>query len=357
MTFMPWHQPERRWPTPPVWLIGAVVLAHALLLLGTPRRDAPAPSAARAVPVLTRAIAPAPQPTATTQPAAPPAQTHAAQEPTSRAPAAPPAARAAVPRAARAVIPRARPADRPAPVAARAAPTTAPEAAPTAAATPTPSAPVRIPDAATLRYQVTGVARGLAFETDAELHWRREGARYEAVWSARLPLGGTRTQRSEGAITPAGLAPERYGESARGERAAHFDAAGARIRFSANTPDALLEAGAQDRLSATLQLAALLAAAPERYPVGTRIRMQTAGTREADHWVWEVQPDETLLLAGRELPSAKLVREPRGDYDSRIELWLARALEYLPVRLRATRPGGDVADQQLSGTHIGEPAR
>ena len=163
----------------------------------------------------------------------------------------------------------------------------------------------------------------------------------------RLPLVGARTQRSEGALTPAGLAPERYAEQARGERAAHFDAAGGRIRFSANTPDATLEPGAQDRLSVSLQLAGLLAAAPARYPPGSVITLQTTGVREAGPWRWEVHEDETLQIDGQAVPCAKLVRQPRGEYDTRIELWLARTLGHLPARLRVIQAGGDVADQVL----------
>jgi hypothetical protein len=41
------------------------------------------------------------------------------------------------------------------------------------------------------------------------------------------------------------------------------------------------------------------------------------------------------------------VRHPRKEYDTRVELWLARTLDYLPARLRITQANGDVADQQL----------
>jgi hypothetical protein len=216
---------------------------------------------------------------------------------------------------------------------------------------------VRVPGAATLRYQVTGQARGLPYEASAELHWRRAGQRYEAEWSVDLPLLGTRTQRSEGRVTASGLAPERFAERARGERAAHFDFEGGRIRFSANTPDAVLAPGAQDRLSVTLQLTALLAAAPERYPPGTQITLQTAGVRDAEPWVWEVQADETLPLAGRALATVRLLRAARHEYDTRVELWLAPALGHLPVRLRLTQANGDVADQQLQSLDDTPPPR
>ena len=42
--------------------------------------------------------------------------------------------------------------------------------------------------------------------------------------------------------------PERFADRSRSEKAAHFDAANQRIRFSNNAPDAELRPGAQDRL-------------------------------------------------------------------------------------------------------------
>ena len=109
-----------------------------------------------------------------------------------------------------------------------------------------------------------------------------------------------------------------------------------------------LESGAQDRLSSVLQLGGLIAADPGRYPPGSQLSLQTAGVREADPWRWQVLDDEVLHIDGQQVPCVRLLRAPRHDWDTRIELWLARPLDYLPVRLRVTQAGGDVADQQLS---------
>lgn len=209
---------------------------------------------------------------------------------------------------------------------------------------------MRLPPSATLRYRVTATGRGAETEGESELVWTLGALHYRASWSLDLPTSrahGQRHQLSEGGVTPRGLVPQRYSVTARGERAAHFDAAGARIRFSANTPDAAWRADGQDRLSALLQLSALLAAAPERYPPGTLITLQTAGAREAEDWHWRVEGDELLTVAGRELPSAKLVREPAKPYEPRIELWLARPLGLLPVRMRTTAANGDMLEHNL----------
>ena len=363
--------PRRPWPKPPWALLAAVVLAHGLLLGAVPPR--PATPSLRPPPVLLRvvhtptAMAPAAPPTPVTAP--PHRPTPALRPAESRPPRAPAARPTPPPAVVRSAL--ARPtggAPRPVPVslamadagaaplapmalAARSGDVPADAAAATMAAAPaSPTAPLaaaQLPPSATLDYRVSGSTRGLAFEAEAQLRWRRDGARYEAAWTVRMPLLGQRTQHSEGALGAAGLAPERYAEQTRGERAAHFDASGGRIRFSANTPDVALQPGAQDRLSVSLPLGGLIAAAPQQHPPGSTIVLQTAGVRDAEPWRWEVLPDETLQIDGREVPCTKLVRQPRRDYDTRVELWLARPFGYLPARLRVTQANGDSVDQLL----------
>ena len=96
-----------------------------------------------------------------------------------------------------------------------------------------------------------------------------------------------------------------------------------------------------------LQLSALLAGDPTRYPLGTMLSFQTVSQREAEVWQFKVDNEETLSLPYGELPSIKLLRTPRRDFDQRIELWLAPSLGYLPVRLRITNANGDFVDQLL----------
>ena len=209
--------------------------------------------------------------------------------------------------------------------------------------------PVQIPPAATLDYAVTGTARGLPYTTQSQLRWQPEASRYQAEWVTQAGAAGAVARRwqSQGLVTATGLMPERFAEKTRSERAAHFDAAGQRIRFSANTPDAEWSAGGQDRLSAVLQLAGMLAAAPARYPPGSQIALQTAGARDAPTWVWQVLDDETLDIAGRPVPCAVLVHQPEAPYEPSTALWLARQFGHLPVRLRTTQANGDTLEHQL----------
>ena len=126
--------------------------------------------------------------------------------------------------------------------------------------------------------------------------------------------------------------------------AAHFDQAKGRVTFSANTPEAAIGAGAQDRLSVFIQLGALLAADPGRFVPGTEIALTTVSARSADRWTFTIEGPETLELPAGPTPALKLQRLPRKDYDQKAELWVAPGLGYLPVRIRITQANGDFAD-------------
>ena len=59
---------------------------------------------------------------------------------------------------------------------------------------------------------------------------------------------------------------------------------------------------------------------------------------------------ETLRIDDKPWPAHKLTRERSGDFDTRVELWLAPALDYLPVRIRLTQSNGDEVDMVWSST-------
>lgn len=226
-----------------------------------------------------------------------------------------------------------------------------PEAQPLAAA-PRPPLPhdslpavhsYRLPDPVHLKYRVK--ANKFPFSLSSELVWQHRGESFEARLQFSA-FGQARVQTSRGAITPQGLAPVRFSDKFRTEVAAHFNHAQGKVTFSANTPDVPLLAGAQDRLSVLVQLAAMLAGAPDRYPAATTIAIQTIGPRDADTWLFTVGREETLTLPGGEQATLKLVRNPRQAYDQQVELWLAPALGYLPARIRITETNGDFVDQQ-----------
>lgn len=201
------------------------------------------------------------------------------------------------------------------------------------------------PPSVRMNYQVQLQIKGFSQSATAEMRWSVEGSSYTARLEVRHWLAGSRMQTSTGQITTQGLAPTRFSDKVRSEVAAHFERDKGLVSFSANTPSAPLLPGMQDRLSVFMQLASLLAAAPESMPTGTRLVLPVAGPRAADLWSLTVEGPESLNLPGGALSAIKLVRLPQKEYDQKLELWLAPSMGFLPVRIRLTDANGDVADQ------------
>ena len=196
-------------------------------------------------------------------------------------------------------------------------------------------------------------ANKFPFTLNGELVWRNLGSRY-AVKLSYSAFGLSRTQTSHGQISENGLAPERFSDKYRSEVAAHFNYPAGKVTFSANTPEAPLLTGAQDRLSVLVQLGALVASEPERYGPGMTLTIQTIGPRDADLWLFTFGDFELLELPGGSLQTIKLVRNPREPFDQKVEVWLAPKLGYLPARIRISETNGDAIDQQWTSTEAAD---
>jgi len=238
------------------------------------------------------------------------------------------------------------------PAAAASEPAAAPRL-PARTAAPAESLAFAIPGSMLLHYKVTAHARGFELNGEGRLQWRQDGKEYEAKLELSGALLPTRRQQSSGRITSQGLEPLRFSDKARSEEAAHFQRDEGKVSFSSNRPDAALLPGAQDRLSVMMQLGAMIAGRPKNFGPGTTISIQTASTRDAEVWQFTLEGEEVLQLAGRELNALKLTRNPRKEFDQKVELWLAPGMDYVPVRLRLTQPNGDWVDQQWSSTDKG----
>ncbi|MDB5931766.1 MAG: hypothetical protein JWR60_3473 [Polaromonas sp.] len=364
-------------------LAGGVLLAHALVLQTQPARFglAPEPALQRAPAFITRSIAP--PPAQISPPPALPAPPATAKPPPAAKPAQKPVIKQKVPAAqikptppaidsiAQSVLidpppmPPEPDSTAPAPGAPQpaaqtqgAGPDTAPASAASsaqAAAPPTSPPPpsqtpvtaMDLPASVLLDYQMTGSAKGLTYHAQGELAWENTGAGYNARVTAKAFLIGARTLSSTGQISAQGLAPSRFSDRSRSELAAHFEPTKGQISFSANTPPVPWVEGAQDRVSVILQLGGMLAGNPAGFPVGSTITVLTAGPRDADYWTFLVEREEVLGLPFGALATVKLSRQPRREYDQKVELWYAPSLVYLPVRNKITQANGDFVDQQL----------
>jgi len=184
--------------------------------------------------------------------------------------------------------------------------------------------------------------RGLS-AGEAELQWTHASdGRYQLRLEGRVAGVTLLEWASQGEIDAAGVAPDRFAVRRRGRdrQAANFQRDVGKITFSGPTHELSLLPGAQDRLSWTVQLPAIVAAAPERFIAGTSVVLSVAGVRgDADVWTFVVQGTE--VLGG--VPALKLLREPRKPYDTRVDVWLDPAQSYLPLRVLQTPSGGGAA--------------
>lgn len=215
------------------------------------------------------------------------------------------------------------------------------------------SVTVQLPDPVRLSFEVTGQARRFNYSASAELVWRHDGSHYQASQEVSLFLLGSRSQRSEGRITPQGLEPARFDDKARKLQTARLDFGEGRAHFSEGAPDAPIASGAQDRLSVFLQLSALLAGAPQRYAAGTEISFITVSARRADRWTFRVGDSETLELPAGSITALRLDKLARSGSEGdgqQASLWLAPSLQYLPARILLRQDGGDFADLRLKGS-------
>ena len=344
--------PARTTAAPPLRpllvLTGAVLLAHVLLLQAAPAQwgmQAEPPSTLR--PLITRSIEIKPPSPATAAPAPPaPVRRAAPLRPRSQSNT-PPALATQAPDAIESI---ANSSPEPA-VISPAPPVQEPAAEPSAPAAPVAAAlALTVPGSTRLNYSMTGRSKNMDYHALAQLDWRQDGSAYETRMVVSAFGLGARSMASSGRITGDGLAPTRFLDKSRSERAAHFESDKGKITFSANTPDVPWRPGAQDRVSVFVQLASLLAGDPAKYPTGSSVSLYTAGPTGADTWTFVVETEEKLYLPAGEFSAVKLIRKPQRDYDQTVEVWLAPALGWLPARTRITQQNGDFVDQQLRST-------
>jgi hypothetical protein len=206
-----------------------------------------------------------------------------------------------------------------------------------------------LPPSALLSYRLNGQEKGIHYQASGELRWQRNDSAYAMSLSVKAFLLGSRHWRSVGQINATGLAPTRFSDSWRSERAAHFDRPNQRIVFSSNAPTAPLQPGAQDLVSLYAQLAAAMAQSGQQMTPGTRLQVQTATVRDALPWLLTLEKIETLQVDGKILQAVKWVCQPRNRFDAQVEFWVTAAYDWLPARIRITQVSGNFIDLQLTG--------
>jgi hypothetical protein len=209
-----------------------------------------------------------------------------------------------------------------------------------------------LPSPALLSYRLSGQEKGITYQASGELRWQHNDSAYAMSLTVKAFLLGSRHWRSVGQINATGLAPTRFSDSWRSERAAHFDRPNQRIVFSSNAPIAPLQPGAQDQVSLYVQLAAAMAQSGQQMPPGTRLQIQTATVRDALPWLLTLEKLETLQVDDQNLQTVKWVCQPRNRFDAQVEFWVSAAHDWLPARIRITQVSGNFIDLQLTGRQV-----
>lgn len=212
----------------------------------------------------------------------------------------------------------------------------------------TPEQAVVLAPNAKLSYSGKAKVKGVSWNGGGALDWQQDGSTYQAKLTVTVLGIEVLVHTSTGLVTPLGLEPERFSvEKARkSEKAAHFDKATGRIRYSSNAPDAPLLAGAQDQLSVTLQLASLLNTYKDMGGART-VSIPVSTESGSEPWRFEVGSLAMLRLPAGEVMARELTRAPRRDHDKTVQLWMAPDLGHLPVRIRITETNGDYLDLSL----------
>jgi hypothetical protein len=189
----------------------------------------------------------------------------------------------------------------------------------------------QLPPAVKLRYDMQ---RG-QLHGNGELQWRPGAGGYELVLEGRVAGLAVLTQASRGGFDESGIAPLRFTDRRlrRPLAAANFQREAGKITFSGPQTEYALHPGAQDRLSWMIQLGAIVAAEPALGVAGAKVVLFVSGAH-GDAGVWAFRclgPDAAESRAGR-VAAIRFRREPRGPYDTTVEVWLDPQRHHLPVR-------------------------
>ena len=208
------------------------------------------------------------------------------------------------------------------------------------ASAPAPAA-FEWPPSTRLTYRLTGNYRG-PVEGQARVEWLRSGARYQvhmelSVGPAFAPLV-SRHITSEGEITEQGLRPRRYDEETRAvlreprRQTIYFDAEHVRLPSGRELPR---PEGVQDSASQFVQPTWLFTLQPQLLEPGHSIDLPLALPRQVELWTYDMLAAETLAtpVGPVDAVHVKPRREARAGGDLTAEIWVAPALQYLPVRI------------------------
>ncbi|WP_035625586.1 DUF3108 domain-containing protein [Herminiimonas sp. CN] len=223
-------------------------------------------------------------------------------------------------------------------------------------APPLPEHPVRryatdLAPSADLLYAIRAKQSGLSLSGKARVEWRVKGRQYSiSSQTEAMILGRILEAGSSGAIDAFGLAPLQSTEKRLRKPlvTTRFDRQEQAIRFTESDRSYPLYGGEQDRTSAIWQLVAVARAAPGQFKAGSQWQFFVAGRRDAETWSFKVIGKEAIDTPLGRLQAIHLIKAPPPDAQGQqLDIWLAPARDWYPVRLRFSDPDHDFIEQTL----------
>ena len=198
-----------------------------------------------------------------------------------------------------------------------------------------------------LSYVLTGNYRG-PVAGQAQVEWLRQGRAYQVhldvgIGPSFAPLI-TRRMSSQGQLTAAGIAPQRYDEETRrilGEPRRFSQAFLGGMRPGQRHP-------MQDSVSQFIQLTWLFLTTRETLEPGRRILLPLLLPSGPYDWEYEVVGEDLLDTSMGPLAAWHLKpRQAARSGDLAAEVWVAPSLQYLPVRLLIRQDADTYIDLML----------
>lgn len=226
-------------------------------------------------------------------------------------------------------------------------------AAPAADAHPSQMRPYNLPPSADLSYSISARQRGFTLSGEASLSWRQGDGKYTINTDSRVALLGKLTEnRSTGTIDSFGLAPNEYYDKRfrKDPVTANFDRDAKTIGFSDGKQNYPIKGGEQDRVSVSWQLVALARANKDKLKPGLAWSFFVVGPHDADPWTFRVIGREKVQAGAAigMVDTVHVLREPPpGSKEQTLDIWLAPALEWYPVKLKFVDNDRDYVEQTL----------
>jgi hypothetical protein len=198
-------------------------------------------------------------------------------------------------------------------------------------------------------------ADGKEYRGSASLQWQRQAERYQLDIEAGIRIVFARINlyqlHSRGRLGALGITPETCEENRlrRAPTATHFLYDEQQISFSATDKKIALEAGAQDKASVILQLAAIGNADESQFYPNRQITIQVAEEKEANLFTFIVLGKEDIETGLGYQTAWHVVRPPKpGTYNSRLDIWFAPELGWYPIQITSTESNGTVTVQNVT---------